>query len=512
MYIHNKIGQILKLLIQNEFLFLLINPPNSMALSSKQIQTQTQKLTQTLSPQQILLVKLLELPTLELEDRIREEILENPALEEGKEESREDEASVQESVEESTEYDALSDYLNEDDIPDYKIKEHNYSKPESPEDIPFSEDTSFYDILLEQLREQKLTDKENQIGEYLIGSLDDDGLIRKSLDSILDELAIYMGIDANLDEIEHVLHIIQLFDPAGVGSRSLQECLLIQLNRKPEGVNYDLERKIITDCYEEFTKKHWDKIEKKLDIDEQTLESAVFEITKLNPRPGASLGESLGKNLQQIIPDFIVETIEGTITLSLNNRNVPELHLNDEYTAMIQEHTKNKKNQSKESKEAMLFLKQKLDSAQGFIDAIKQRQNTLIVTMQAIIDIQRPFFLDGDESKLKPMILKDVAEKTGLDISTISRVSNSKYVQTNYGIFSLKHFFGDSFTNEDGEEMSIREIKRILLECIDKEDKKAPYTDEELSAILKEKNYPVARRTIAKYRQQLNIPVARLRK
>lgn len=484
-----------------------------MAQSSKQIQTQIQKQVQTLSPQQILVVKLLELPTLELEERVRAEVLENPALEEGKEESLDETSQLEKEQEDSsTDYDSLEDYLTEDDIPDYKLKEHNQSKGEIPEEIPFSDDTSFYDILLEQLREQELTEKQEIIGKYLIGSFDDDGLIRKTLESISDELAIYMGVDAPTPEIEEVLNIIQTFDPAGVGSRSLQECLLIQIDRRPETEFTELEKKILTECYEEFTKKHWDKIINKLDINEKLLNEAITDITKLNPRPGASLGEAIGKNYQQIIPDFIVDTYENSITLSLNNRNIPELRLNREFTTMIEEHTKNRKNQTKESKEAMLFLKQKLDSAQSFIDAIKQRQNTLISTMEAIIKLQHSFFLDGDESKLKPMILKDVADLTGLDISTISRVSNSKYVQTNFGIFSLKYFFGDSFTNEDGEEMSIREVKRILQECIDSEDVKSPYTDDELSKLLKEKGYPIARRTVAKYRQQLNIPVARLRK
>ena len=482
-----------------------------MVQNSRQIQTQTQKQVQTLSPQQILVVKLLELPTLEFEERVHAELLENPALEEGKEMTPEEEEYAAE-TEESADYDALDDYLTEDDIPDYKLKEHNYSNDNKPEEIPFSDTTSFYEILHEQLGEQNLTDKQAAIGEYLIGSLDDDGLIRKSLESIDDELAIYMGIDTNIEEIEKVLKVIQQFDPPGVGSRNLQECLLIQIAKKSDSKSKQLEWDIIHDYYEEFTRKHWDKIIQKLNISEEKLNAAIDEIIKLNPRPGASLGESIGKNLQQIIPDFIVETFDGNITLALNNKNVPELRINREFTTLVEEHTKNRDNQSKESKEAMLFLKQKMDSAQGFIDAIKQRQNTLISTMQTIIELQRPFFLDGDESKLRPMILKDVADKTGLDISTISRVTNSKYVQTNFGIFSLKHFFGDSFTTESGEEMSIREVKRILVNCIEKEDKKNPYTDEELSSLLKEKGYPIARRTVAKYRQQLNIPVARLRK
>ena len=494
-----------------------------MAQGSRQIQSQAQQQIQTLSPQQILVVKLLELPAVELEDRIHAELLENPALEEGKEENVADEYSDGDTSGEgmendANEYDSLSDYLTEDDIPDYKLQENNRSKDEQAEDIPFSDSTSFYEILKEQLRERNLTEHQHELVEYLIGSLDDDGLLRKSLESICDELAIYAGIESTEEELEEALCILQDFDPAGIGARDLQECLLIQIRRKKEeGMNpapiLDIEERIIRDCYEEFPRKHWEKIIKKLDVDEETFNEAISEITKLNPRPGASLGEAIGRNLQQIVPDFIVETYDdGTINVSLNNRNVPELRMSRDFTEMVEEHTKNKANQSKESKEAMMFLKQKMDAAQGFIDAVKQRQNTLMTTMQAIIDLQRPFFLEGDESLLKPMILKDVAERTGLDISTISRVSNSKYVQTNFGIYPLKFFFSDGYTTEDGEEMSVREIRKILKECIDGEDKKKPLTDDELADILKEKGYPIARRTVAKYRQQLNIPVARLRK
>lgn len=494
-----------------------------MAQGSRQIQSQAQQQIQTLSPQQILVVKLLELPALELEDRIHAELLENPALEEGKEETATEEFADADNAEEgmdndANDYDSLNDYLTEDDIPDYKLQENNRSRDEQAEDIPFSDSTSFYEILKEQLRERNLTEHQRELVEYLIGSLDDDGLLRKSLESISDELAIYAGIGATEEELEEALRILQDFDPAGLGARSLQECLLIQIYRKKDEEKnqdsiLDLEERIIRDFYEEFTRKHWEKIIKKLDIDEDTFKEAISEITKLNPRPGASLGETIGRNLQQIVPDFIVETYDdGTINVSLNNRNVPELRMSRDFTEMVEEHTKNKANQTKESKEAMMFLKQKMDAAQGFIDAVKQRQSTLMKTMQAIIELQRPFFLEGDESLLKPMILKDVAEHTGLDISTVSRVSNSKYVQTNFGIYPLKFFFNDGYTTEDGEEMSVREIRKILKECIDKEDKKKPLTDDELSEILKEKGYPIARRTVAKYRQQLNLPVARLRK
>ena len=471
---------------------------------------------------------MLELPAVELEDRVRAELLENPALEEGKEATADNDYADDtpdtetESPEDGgdTGYDSLGDYLTEDDIPDYKLQENNRSRDERPEEIPFSDSTSFYETLKEQLGEHDLSEHQRTLAEYLIGSLDDDGLLRKSLDSISDELAIYAGIETTPQELEEALHVIQSFDPPGLGAQSLQECLLIQIHRKmeqqPKGADLSLlkaEEAIVADCYEEFTRKHWDKIQQKLGIGEDLCEQAIREVCRLNPRPGASMGETIGKNMQQIVPDFLVDTYDdGTISLTLNNRNVPELRMNRDFTEMLEEHTKNRANQSKESKEAMMFLKQKIDAAQGFIDAIKQRQNTLLTTMQAIIDLQRPFFQEGDESLLRPMILKDVAERTGLDISTISRVSNSKYVQTNYGIYPLKFFFNDGYTTESGEEMSVREIRRILKECIDNEDKKKPYTDDELTEILKQKGYPIARRTIAKYRQQMNIPVARLRR
>jgi RNA polymerase sigma-54 factor len=488
---------------------------------SRQVQTQAQQQVQTLSPQQILVVKLLELPTLELEERIHSELLDNPALEEGKEpsedhEDHEDNFATDEDGEPNSDYGedlSLGDYRTEDDIPDYKLQENNRSKGETPEEIPFSDNVSFYETLKEQLDMQNLTPEEKQLGEYLIGSLDDDGLLRKSTESLIDELAIYQGIYTSPEQLEHVLSIIQDFDPAGIGARSLQECLLLQIQRKENSPLKQIELDIIGKCCDEFTRKNKDKIIQKLGITEEQYNAATAELTKLNPRPGSSLGETIGKNLQQIIPDFIVDTEDdGTVTLTLNNRNVPELRLSREFTEMLDEHTRNKANQSKESKDALMFLKQKVDAAQGFINAVKQRQQTLLSTMQAIIDLQLPFFQDGDESRLRPMILKDVAERAKLDISTVSRVSNSKYVQTNFGIYPLKFFFSDGYTTESGEELSIREIKRILKECVDNENKEKPYTDDELADMLKAKGYPIARRTIAKYRQQLNIPVARLRR
>lgn len=488
---------------------------------SRQVQTQAQQQVQTLSPQQILVVKLLELPTLELEERIHSELLDNPALEEGKEpsedhEDHEDNFATDEDGEPNSDYGedlSLGDYRTEDDIPDYKLQENNRSKGETPEEIPFSDNVSFYETLKEQLDIQDLTPEEKQLGEYLIGSLDDDGLLRKSTESLMDELAIYQGIYTSPEQLEHVLSIIQDFDPAGIGARSLQECLLLQIQRKENSPLKQIELDIIGKCCDEFTRKNKDKIIQKLGITEEQYNAATAELTKLNPRPGSSLGETIGKNLQQIIPDFIVDTEDdGTVTLTLNNRNVPELRLSREFTEMLDEHTRNKANQSKESKDALMFLKQKVDAAQGFINAVKQRQQTLLSTMQAIIDLQLPFFQDGDESRLRPMILKDVAERAKLDISTVSRVSNSKYVQTNFGIYPLKFFFSDGYTTESGEELSVREIKRILKECVDNENKEKPYTDDELADMLKAKGYPIARRTVAKYRQQLNIPVARLRR
>lgn len=485
---------------------------------SRQVQSQAQQQIQTLSPQQILVVKLLELPAVELEDRVRAEILENPALEEGVQEGDTSDDFPEEYGDEASNADSnedlsLGDYMTEDDIPDYKLQDNNRSKGDQAEDIPFSDAISFYEILKEQLGERVLTPHQRELAEYLIGSLDDDGLLRKNLESMVDELAIYVGIETSVQELEDTLKIIQDFDPAGIGARDLQECLLIQIRRKEDTPLRQTELEIIQKCYDEFTRKHWDKIKQRLNLSDEKFKEAIGEITKLNPRPGSSLGETMGRNLQQIVPDFIVETLDdGTILLNLNNRNLPELRMSRTFTEMVDEHTRNKANQTKESKSAMMFLKQKMDAAQGFIDAVKQRQNTLMTTMQAIIDLQHPFFLEGDESLLHPMILKDVAEQTGLDISTISRVSNSKYVQTNYGIYSLKFFFNDGYTTESGEELSVREIRKILKECIDKENKSKPLTDDELADILKEKGYPIARRTVAKYRQQLNIPVARLRK
>ena len=489
-----------------------------MSQGSHQIQTQAQQLTQTLSPQQILVVKLLELPTMELEERVRAEILDNPALEEGKDISDQDHSEeFEDNFNEDNSYInediSLGDYRTEDDIPDYKLQEHNRSRGEVAEEIPFSDSVSFYEMLLEQLQMQRLTEEEKIMAEYLIGSLDDDGLLRKGTQTLIDELAIYRGIYTNEKEIDRILSIIQDFDPAGIGARSLQECLLLQLKRKPESPIKKVEVEIIEKYCDDFTRKNKEKIMLRMNLTEEEYDEAINELAKLNPRPGSSLGDIVGKNFQQIIPDFLVDSDEtGNITFTLNNGNVPELHLSREFNELLEEHTTNKENQSKDSRDAFLFLKQKVDAAQNFINAIKQRHQTLLTTMQVIIDLQRPFFLEGDETLLKPMILKDVAEKAKLDVSTVSRVSNSKYVQTNFGIFPLRFFFSDGYTTEEGEELSVREIKQLLKECTDHENKENPYNDDELADILKEKGYPIARRTVAKYRQQLNIPTARLRR
>ena len=486
-----------------------------MAQDSRQLQTQAQQQLQTLSPQQILVVKLLELPVVELEERIHSEILDNPALEEGREANNNEDDNDFETTNDdiSNEDITLGDYLSEDDIPDYKLQEHNRSQGKKAEEIPFSDAVSFYDILLEQLNMQELNEEERCIAEYLIGSLDDDGILRKSMNTLMDELILYRGIYSNPEEMERILSIIQDFDPAGIGARSLQECLLLQLKRKPQSPSRAIQEAIISKCCDDFTRKNKEKIIQKLDITEEEYDNAVSELVKLNPRPGSSLGETMGKSMQQIVPDFIVETEDdGTITLNLNNKNIPELRLSKEFKELLEEHTINKENQSKEAYDAFLFLRQKVDAAQGFINAIKQRQETLSSTMQAIIHLQRAFFQEGDELLLKPMILKDVAERAKLDVSTVSRVSNSKYVQTNFGIYPLRFFFSDSYTTEKGEELSVREIKRVLQEIVDQEDKSAPYNDDELTEKMNQNGFPLARRTVAKYRQLLNIPTARLRR
>lgn len=467
------------------------------------------------------MIRLLELPAIELEEKVKHELEENPALEEGKsnqedleheeERSPDDEgADMEGSDGDSTDL-SLGDYLTEDDIPDYKLQEL-HDRNDKKEDIPFSAGESLNEYLLEQLSLRELPEQERKIAEYIIGNIDDDGYLRRDLNSIADDLVFQAGLNVSGKDIEPILTIVQDFEPSGVGARDLQECLSIQLQKKEPMEATPVALQIIKDYFNDFIRKHYDKILKGMDISEDTLKKAIHEITTLNPKPGNAWGDSIGTAMSQIVPDFIVDANNGEITLSMNNRGIPDLRVNQEYVNMFQDYAGNKANQTAERKNAVQFVKQKLDSAQWFIDAIKQRQETLQRTMEAIIQLQREFFLTGDETALRPMILKDVAERTGYDISTISRVSNSKYVQTNFGIYPLKFFFSESMQTDSGEEISTREVKKIMREHLDAEDKRKPLTDEELANILKEKGYVIARRTVAKYREQLGIPVARLRK
>ena len=487
-----------------------------MAALKQQLQ---QKLQQKLSPQQIQLIRLLELTEIEFEERVQQELVDNPALEEGREESPDSlndfnsNADEDGNPTESAEELSLGDYRTEDDIPDYRLEADNFSKDDKRDDIPFVSASSFHDFLESQLGEQPLDETSYQIAQYIIGNIDDNGYLQRPIQAITDDLIFQVGLDVPVSQVEEILQMIQEFEPAGVGASNLRECLLLQLERHEGTPANLLAYKIVDQMFDEFSKKHYDKIMRQCNVDEEELKQAIREITLLNPKPGSAWNNSYSGNSEHhIIPDFYVEAQDGELTIGLNNSNIPELHVSRDYQDMLEDYTSNKQNQTREKRDALLFVKQKLDAAQWFVNAVKQRQNTLLTTMQAIVDLQRPFFLEGDESLLRPMILKDVAERTGLDISTISRVSNSKYAQTNFGIFPLKYFFNDGYTTEDGEEMSVREIRKILKECIDSEDKKKPYTDDELTEILKQKGYPIARRTVAKYRQQLNIPVARLRK
>ncbi len=474
-----------------------------------------QKLEQRLSPQQIQLMKLLQVPTMELDQRIKQEMEENPALEEGAEEvedefDNEDDFDKEDDFENDEKEFDISDYIDEEGS-DYKTKANNTSKDDEERVIPLSGEQSFQEKLTEQLHLLYLDEHQFMIADMLIGNLDESGYLNREIDALVDDLAFSANIQTTEKEIEEVLSVIQELDPAGVGARDLQECLLIQINRKQDGDITRYTAKIILEqFFEEFTKKHYDKILKKLEIEDQDLKEAIAEILKLNPKPGGSMKES-SKNHQQIIPDFMITEFEGRLELTLNGRNAPELKVSREYEQMLRTYADGAKT-SKSDKDAVLFVKQKLDGAKWFIDAIKQRQNTLLLTMNAIMNYQKKYFLTGDETNLRPMILKDIAEIVSLDISTISRVANSKYVQTGYGIFALKYFFSESLSTDSGEEVSTREVKKILSEAIEAEKKKTPLTDEKLMDLLKEKGYNIARRTVAKYREQLNIPVARLRK
>lgn len=494
---------------------------------SSQRLTQTQKMLQKLSPQQILLMKLLQIPTMELSSRIKEEIEENPALEENESYDEIDndiDGDIDNDVDndidndrQDDDYDPLSDfddYMQDDDDDDaaYKLRTNNYSRDDEHYEAPISSEESFQDVLIQQLGYRKLDDKKYKIGTYIIGNIDDSGYLSRPITGIMDDLLFSQNLDVTEEEVMEVLHIIQEFDPAGVGATNLQECLLIQLRRLEEDdeddVDYTLPILVIEQYFNEFIKKHYDKIVKKSGISERQFRAAMNVILKLNPKPGGAVENSHRSNY--VVPDFTIYNNCGKLELTLNSRNAPDLHVNKDYINMLVDFSKEKK--SKSNREAVNFVKNKIESAKWFIEAIKQRQTTLYVTMDAIMNYQKDYFLTGDETKLKPMILKDISEKVGLDISTISRVANSKYVQTAYGTFPLKSFFSESLTNDEGEEVSTREIKKILMDCIEQEDKSKPLTDDVLTQILKEKGYNIARRTIAKYREQLDIPVARLRK
>ena len=498
-----------------------------------QIQEQSlqQKQSQIISHQQLLQASLVELPLMQLVDRVNTEMNDNPALEldSGYDDADNTEYSDfsdhSESSDTSEDYDvltereerqsALDDALSnigrdDDELPVY----HGGSAvAEDREEMVYGQTTSFYDQLKEQMVLLDMTDRQRGIMEYMIGSLDDDGLLRKRLDAISDELAIYRNIDASEEELREVQTLLQGFDPAGIGAASLQECLLLQIDRKDSSWLKDQMKRVVVNYFEEFTHKHWDKIQASLSLSDDQAKQVFHELRKLNPRPGASLGETVGRSLQQIPPDFIVDTHDdGTVTFTLNNGELPELKVSQSFIDSMDEFQQNREHMSRQSKEALLYIKKKVDSAQGFIEALKVRRHTLTITMRAIIQLQHQFFVDGDEASLRPMILKDVAEKTGLDLSTVSRVSNSKYAQTRWGTFPLRHFFSDSYVTQSGEELSTRQIKVALREIVDAEDKKQPLSDDDIKAALAERGFPIARRTVAKYREKLGIPIARLRK
>ena len=472
------------------------------------------KLSQKLSPQQIQLMKLIQLSTQEFEQRLSREIEENPALDTNNNENldsdnyddNENDYEIDESNQDEID---ISDYLSDDDIPDYKLKSNNYSE-ESEKDIPFASGTSFNQFLKAQLHSFSLNKKDQQIAEFIIGSLDPFGYLRRDILDISDDLVFTLGVDASEIEIQKILDKIYLLDPPGIGARDLKQCLLLQLKRKNKGKTIDLAIKIIEDFFDLFSKKHFEKIKQKLNVNNDELRDVVSEIEKLNPKPGGAFNENIKIN-SSIVPDFTIKIIDGELKLELNSRNAPELYVSEEYKNMLSGYSESK-NKTKSHKDAVMFIKQKLDSAKWFIDAIKQRNQTLIMTMSSIINFQRDYFLTGDESKIKPMILKDIAEKIDMDISTISRVANSKYVDTPYGTKLIKSFFSEGIKNSDGVEISTIEVKKTLEEIIDQEDKNSPHTDDQLTKLLNKKGYPIARRTVAKYREMIGAPVARLRK
>lgn len=460
------------------------------------------KQTQKLSPLQIQTIKLLELPIQDLEQRIRKEMEENPVLDEDlPKDNDEDEAPREVS---------LSEYKEDDSIPSYRLRADNYnSKEERPQYSTFSVKESFTQSLQEQLGYRNLTEHQYAVASFIIGSLDDDGYLRRSVDSLVDDMSFRANVETDEQEVLDMLKIVQEFDPPGVGARDLRECLLLQIKlfkRTPEVENAI---KILQHYFNEFTNKHYQKIMTRMNLSEADLKAAMKKILKLNPSPGGQIDDSYTDQAQQIVPDFILDYQDGELHLSMPRFSIPELRVNRKYADILIEAANSSE---REKKEAATFVKKKLESAKWFVEAIKQRHNTLSNTMQAIVDYQRDYFIDGDESNLKPMVLKDIAEKTGFDISTISRVVNSKYIETHFGIYSLKYFFSEGLENQEGEEVSTRELKKALQECVDGENKKKPFTDDELVVQMTDKGYKVARRTIAKYRDQLGIPKARLRK
>ena len=477
-----------------------------------------QKLLQKLSPQQIQVIKLLELPTLQLEQRIKKELEENPVLEiENDDFESTDEEYSGDDLKSNEDHDneefSVADYLNEEDYPSFRYNAQNTSKDEKVTEMPFSEGTSFHEYLQDQIRMFSLNPHDMLLAEHLIGSIDEDGYLRRDLESIVDDLAFSQNIKTNETELIKILRVVQDLDPAGVGARNLRECLRLQMSRREnQSRAAKLGGQILRDAFDEFTRKHYDKIQRKFAVDDETLKDAIDEILKLNPRPGSSFSNSNNRMNQTIIPDFILDIVEDEFQLSLNQKNVPELNISPYYFNMLRSYQENKNGMNRGNKDAVFFVKQKIDSAKWFIDAIKQRQATLMMVMTEILMYQKSFFMEGDETKIRPMILKDISDRTGLDISTISRVSNSKYIQTHFGIYPLKFFFSESMQKDTGEEVSTREIKSILQECISREDKRKPLTDDDLTQILKDKSYAIARRTVAKYREQLEIPVARMRK
>ncbi len=478
-------------------------------------QSLQQKLQQKLSPQQIQLMKLIQLPTQAFEQKLAQEIEENPALESGREETDEfqnnNEQEYDDPGTESIETEInIDDYLSDDEIPSYRLQANNYSGDEEDSQIPYSGGITFNQHLVNQLHTFSLSPQEELIAEFVVGCIDENGYIRRTVDDIVDDLAFSENVFTDREEVEKVLKVVQQLDPAGVGARTLKECLLLQLRRKEETPERRLAIDILENAFDLFVKKHYDKLAQRFDISKEELKGAIEEIEKLNPKPGGAYSGNQAA-VEHIVPDFTIRINEGNLELTLNARNAPSLHISKEYDNMLKGYSESK-DKTKSQKDAVLFIKQKLDAAKWFIDAIKQRQQTLMVTMNAIMHYQEEYLLTGDERKLKPMVLKDIADQIGMDVSTVSRVANSKYVDTPYGTKLIKEFFSESMKNEQGEDVSTREIKKILQTEIEKEDKKKPLTDEKLSQLLKEKGYLIARRTVAKYREQLDIPVARLRK